>query len=463
MRLALSLLLMLAAVVLAAPAASATEKLDWHDCDDGFQCATAAVPQDYAKPHGPKVRLAVIKHPAVDQEHRIGSLFLNPGGPGVSGIDFVRLAPPAAFQVLSRFDWIGWDPRGVGASRPAIDCDEPPAFVPMTPDTFDLPKLLARGRALSRLCLQGDRRFLASVNTGNSARDLDWLRAAVGERKLNYLGISWGGQLGETYTSLFPGRTRALLLDSPVDADINLNRPLRARLQQNASFEHSLQRFLAWADISEDDVDALLEDDDDGRVQSFIVAGLYSKLRWPALAAVLRGEQDLPDPGDVADADDVLRTQLSVERRYPRRLRPYIESAEDIFAAAPHFARGTYEGVLDLFWPVRARGAFYGPFRHAESAPPALVLHTTHDPAAPYAWGKRVVRDLGNARLLTYRGDGHQVITDFNPCVLGAAVAYFNDLQLPPPGASCDQAPVSPSSKKSSSIVRSSSAAAWTR
>ena len=455
MRLAL-LLLTLAGLAIAAPTASATERLDWHDCDDGFQCATAVVPQDYAKPHGPKVRLAVIKHPAVDPEHRIGSLFLNPGGPGGSGVDFVRTAPPAAFQLLSRFDWIGWDPRGVGASTPKIDCDEVPIFELMTPETFDLPKLLVRARALSRLCLTGDRRFLASVNTGNAARDLDRLRAAVGDKKLNYVGISWGGHLGETYTSLFPGRTRALFLDSPVDGDIHLNHPLRARLQQRASFEHSLQRFLAWADMSEDEYDARLAEDPD--LIEVVEAGL--DFSWPMLAAALRSDEDVPagDPDD----DDVLSTQLSVERRYPRRLRPYLESAEDIFAVAPHFALGAYERALDLFWPVRARGAYYGPFRHPKDAPPALVVHSTHDPATPYAWGKRVVRDLGNARMLTFRGDGHSIVTQLNPCVLAALVSYLNDLELPPQGASCDQAPL-PSSKKSSSIVRSSSAAAWMR
>ena len=113
--------------------------------------------------------------------------------------------------------------------------------------------------------------------------------------------------------------------------------------------------------------------------------------------------------------------------------------------------------MRDLFWPVRARGAFYGPFRHSQAAPPALVLHTTHDPDAPYAWGKRVVRDLGNARLLTYRGDGHQVITDFNPCVLAAAVRYLNDLELPPPGAGCDQVAV----LSSRAARRASAAAPW--
>src|SRR5262245_22633425 len=117
-------------LLLAAPATAS--ELHWRDCDGGFQCATAKVPLDYAKPHGRTVRLAVINNPALDPEHRIGSLFLNPGGPGGSGIEFVRTAPPPAFGLLARFDWIGWDPRGVGDSRPSTDC-KPVPFTPVTP------------------------------------------------------------------------------------------------------------------------------------------------------------------------------------------------------------------------------------------------------------------------------------------------------------------------------------------
>jgi pimeloyl-ACP methyl ester carboxylesterase len=454
----LALLITLAVLAIAAPAASASTKLDWHDCDDGFQCATAVLPQDYSKPHGPKVRLAVVKHPAVDQEHRIGSLFLNPGGPGASGIEFVRTAPPVAFQLLSRFDWIGWDPRGVGASEPAIDCDEA-EFEPMTPDTFDLHTLLQRGRKISRLCLNRDRDFLASVNTGNAARDLDQLRAAVGDKKLNYIGISWGGMLGETYTSMFPGRTRALLLDSPGDSDVWLNRPLQASIDQTAGFEQSLQRFFTWSGITEEEYDALLAhaaNADD--IRALVLSILPLRFFWPELAAALRDPSAVPPAGDGGRLLDVFDTQLSVERRYPRRLAPYLDAAELAFTIAPHFAPSSYEAVSELFWPVHARGAFYGPYRHPKAATPALVLHTTHDPASPYAWGKKVVRDLGNARLLTYNGDGHGVVTQLNPCVLSALTAYLDDLELPPPGASCDQ-----SSSISSSIARSSAAAAWMR
>jgi pimeloyl-ACP methyl ester carboxylesterase len=481
----LALTLCLAALTIGAAPAGAAERttpegapvpeLHWHACDDGFECATATVPRDYSRPHGATVRLAVIRHGALDQKHRIGSLFLNPGGPGGSAVDFVREAPPAAFGVLPRFDWIGFDPRGVGASEPAVDCDELAApFEAMTPDTFDLPTLLDRGRALAKLCLNRDRDFLASLTTGNAARDMDVLRAAVGDKKLNYLGLSWGGMLGETYTSLFPGRTRAVVLDSPADGDVWLNQPFHAGEEQDVSGERSLQRFFAactthrescgfaaGAESVEDAFDDLLArldetpvDLGDGRtisgndVRLVAFDSMYDKAAWGPLAAALAalesGDVDaLRDFGDnLINAGillEVFNTYISVERRYPHSLAPYLEQAEHEFANAPHFAPlGAYETVSHRYWPVAPRGAFYGPYRHAAGAP-ALVIHTTHDPATPYAWGKRVVRDLGNARLLTYKGDGHGVIPDFNPCVLGALVSYLDDLALPPKGASCKQ------------------------
>ena len=473
-----ALLLSLLLLAVAAPAAGAAPKLHWHDCYDDFQCATAELPRDYAKPHGATVKLAVIRHLALDREHRIGSLFLNPGGPGSSGVDFVRTAPPQAFAVLPRFDWIGWDPRGVAASKPAIDCDEAPALEPMTPDTLDVPKLLARGRMLARTCLNRDPRFLASVNTGNAARDLDQLRAAVGDTKLTYIGISWGGMLGETYASLFPGRSRAMLLDSPIDADVWLNRPFYASQAQNVGFEHALQRFLAANGMTEDRLDALLAQFDehpadlgDGRtldgveVRSFVSDGLVTEFRWAGLAAALAGLEagDVETMRQVEDAVqhddpayDALATYLAVERRFPHRLAPFLDHAEQLFTLAPHFAFGGYEDVAQLFWPVHARGAFYGPFRSKDATPP-VVVHTTHDPATPFAWGKKVARTLGG-RLLTYRGDGHGVVTDFNACVFAAMVPYLEDLELPPKGASCDQ-----SSSSVSRSARNSWAAAWMR
>jgi pimeloyl-ACP methyl ester carboxylesterase len=469
--------LLLAAI--AAPSAGAAEprtpegvpvpSLDWRPCDGGFECATAEVPQDYAKPHGATVRLAVIRRRALDQEHRIGSIFLDPGGPSGSGVEFVESAPPPVFQILSKFDVVGFDRRGVGRSEPSIQCEEPPAFTAMTPDTLDLHTLLSRGRALARLCLNRDPRFLAGANTGNGARDLDLLRAAVGDDKLTYYGLSYGGQLGATYASLFPGRARALALDSPIDANVGLNDPLRAAGERLAGLESSLQRFFTacaahqdacgfGADDPEEAYDELLArldasplDLGDGRrlrgddLRDATVGPLASKRSWPLLAAILRAAaaEDAPTLRElVPDTpfNGVVRTYRSVEGRYPRHaLAPYLAEAERAFSASPHYAAGSYEEVAQLFWPIRPRGAYYGPFRHAPGATPALVIAGTHDPLAPYAWGKRVVRDLGNARLLTYRGDGHGVIVAFDPCALAAFLPYVEEGKLPPPGASCKQ------------------------
>jgi pimeloyl-ACP methyl ester carboxylesterase len=405
------------------PEGAPVPQLRWHDCHDGFECAAADVPRDYAWPRGATVRLALIRHRALDPEHRIGTLFVNPGGPGFSGVQFVRDTPPPAFAALSRFDWVGFDPRGVGDSRPSVDCDELDApLQPMTPDTFDLRRLLRRAQALSKLCLNRDPAFLASLTTANVARDLDVLRAAVGDARLSYVGFSYGGMLGQTYASLFPGRARALVLDSTVDPDVWLNRPLQASIEQGVGFEDALDRFFAACAAHqptcgfgggdpEQALDDLLQrldaaplpagDDrriDGDAVRAVTAESLYAKSRWEPLAAALAGLQT-GDPGPFRaleatllgpDRDvlyDRFETYGSVERRFPKHVGPYLPYAEQLFDVAPHFATVSdppaYEAASEAFWPIRPRGAFYGPFRNPPGAAPALVLQSTHDPATP--------------------------------------------------------------------------------
>ena len=254
-----------------APAAAQAEELDWQPCDPGFQCATASVPRDYAHPRGPEVQIALIRRPASDSEHRIGSLFVNPGGPGGSGIDFVRTAPPGALAAFGRlYDFVGFDPRGVGRSTPAINgCGILYTHRFEMTDSLDLPSLLRRTRDQLRACEAGSGGILPYLTTANVARDLDRLRAAVGDERLNYIGLSWGTQLGATYTSLFPRRVGAFILDAPADPDVWINRPYEATREQVASFESSFARFLHWCtrnasvctldpDDPEDDVDALI-------------------------------------------------------------------------------------------------------------------------------------------------------------------------------------------------------------
>src|SRR4051794_27795966 len=216
----------LTCLALAAPAGAAPVQLQWAACGDaGAQCATATVPKDYDDPAPGTLKLAVAKSPATDPARRIGSLFFNFGGPGASAANYVQALGPKLFPVLNaRFDIVGVDPRGTGASAP-VDCkanqetegvySQP--FV--TPFTLDASALVAKDRAYVARCVQFNGDILPYVSTANVARDLNTLREAVGDDKITYLGFSYGTFLGATLQSLFPGKTRAVVLDGAVDAD----------------------------------------------------------------------------------------------------------------------------------------------------------------------------------------------------------------------------------------------------
>ncbi|MDG6107914.1 alpha/beta fold hydrolase [Dactylosporangium aurantiacum] len=210
------------------------------------------------------MRLPVIRWPAKDQTRRIGSLFVNPGGPGGSGVAFLRGAPPGALDAFARFDVVSWDPRGIGGSVPAVDCTTPEEDDAAVSTTFtplveaDVPAAVRDARRAVRACAERNPGVLPYLATANTARDLDLLRRAVGDERLTYLGMSYGAHIGATYASLFPGRARAMMLDFPVDPDAWANRPFEFRREQNASFEDSLDRFFAAGGFTEDGFDDLV-------------------------------------------------------------------------------------------------------------------------------------------------------------------------------------------------------------
>jgi pimeloyl-ACP methyl ester carboxylesterase len=200
--------------------------LSWQDCGDGVQCATATVPLDHDRPHGATIELAVARRPATDPAHRIGSLFVNNGGPGNSVLDFVRgdaqQVVPA--DVRARFDIVGFDPRGVGQSTPVrcfADADQQQAFFgPLPPfpvGSDDLTTFTEASKEIGQRCLARNGELLSHLSTANVARDLDLLRRAVGDAQLSFAGYSYGGLLGLTYGQLFPGKVRSLLLDGTPD------------------------------------------------------------------------------------------------------------------------------------------------------------------------------------------------------------------------------------------------------
>ena len=356
-------------------------RLDWRACGEPFECATAEVPLDHRHPRGRTIELALVRVPATDREHRIGSVFVNPGGPGLSGVQFVRDAAPAVAPILGRrFDIVGVDTRGSGASRPAFDCDVDPERAGLyaqpfvRPDTLDAGALVSRTRRYIRRCLARNRDLVAHMSTAEGARDLDLLRAAVGDDRLTYIGQSYGTLLGATYTSLFPGRARALVLADPVDADTWTNRPLEAIREQSASFEDLLDRFFAacaahqaacgfGGEDPEDAFELTLDsldrapapvpggrpvDGDDARMAA--VQAMLSPRDWPRLAAALTSAQAGDGTGLRRLADEFLDRQpdgtsplidgywatLSLDMDYPRTVAPFLTAGRHAFSLFPN-------------------------------------------------------------------------------------------------------------------------------
>jgi hypothetical protein len=241
-----------------------------------------------------------------------------------------------------------------------------------------------------------------------------------------------------------------------MDADTWAHRPFEAVREQTASLEHSLSRFFAATGTSEDDFDALLEDldehplggldGDDARIAAMV--GLYSSADWPGLAdaiaqarggdgAALRGLAD-EWYGDGLFAADLMAVTQALDQRYPDRVGPFLRAGRHAASLFPHFALNSGYSELSFgLMPVDDRSAFHGPFSNSRRSGTALVIGTRHDPYTPYAWAKRLTADLGDARLLTFRADGHGSITSLNPCIVGHLLAYLEAGALPEKGATC--------------------------
>lgn len=462
--------------------AQAPHVLHWADCGDGFECATATVPLDYARPKAGTLDIAVTRMPAKEPDKRLGSLFVNFGGPGAPAVETLH-APGvmAGFASLNdRYDIVGVDPRGTSGPD-AIDCKYTTSEQPFPrPATVDRAALIASYRSYIDQCLALNPRVLPYVSTANVARDMNSVRRALGEQKLNYLGFSYGTVLGATLESMFPKRVGRFVLDGAVDATW-LNDPMRFNREQLRSSEMALDRFFeacaanqeACSGFGAEDPEAAFDDlverlnvtpipagagdlrtvnGDDLLTVTFVM--MYAKQYWPVLGETLA----LAAAGDgslireLADSffrrEDGSRNPLfdrtfaiqSLERNFPRTLDQYLRIGAEDYELFDHFWwLGGYSGLGQALWPVRPNDVYRGPFRAPALAPTTLVVGTTYDPVTPYKGAQRLTRELGNARLLTMQGDGHGAYGANSPCINSAVDAYLKDGIVPAAGTVCQQ------------------------
>lgn len=452
--------------------------LRWAACDGG-ECARLEVPLDDADPSGPTLGLALLRVEARDAGRRIGSLLVNPGGPGGSGIDYLRQAAgELPGELRDRFDLVAWDPRGTGRSEP-VDCG--PSLdsyfaVDTSPETDSEWTAAERvAEDFADACRDGSGGLLAHIDTMSTVRDMDRIRAALGEEKLTYLGYSYGTLLGAFYAQEFPRRVRALVLDGAVDPAVP---PEKTAVQQAQGFEQNLRAFLdscgaatrcrfaaggdplaAYERIMRGiDRSPMKVETSDGvrllgpsEADLGVAAALYSRESWPYLAQAL-------DAAAAGDGSVLLGFfDQYVERRpdgtygtqwtsfiaiscvdgppLPGGAAGFRRLADEAARVAPHFGRANVTlGLPCAFWSVPTV-LRTGPVR-ADGAPPVVVIGTSRDPATPLVWSEGLARQLG-ARLVVHDGEGHTAFPQDDRCLDPAVISYLVSTELPRPGLRC--------------------------
>jgi pimeloyl-ACP methyl ester carboxylesterase len=456
------------------------QSVTWTSCGAN-ECARVKVPVDYADPAGASIGLAVLRVPASGD--RVGSLVVNPGGPGASGVDYAA----GASQIVSRsvrraYDIVGFDPRGTGRSS-AINCvtdRELDAFIATDPtpdDPAEEQAFAADARAFAGKCKVNGGPLLGHVSTIDAAKDMDILRAVLGDAKLNYLGKSYGTLLGSVYAGLFPRLVGRFVLDGVVPPDLSND---DFKLGQAEGFERATR---AWAqscvaggdcalgtsvdqvmqglrDLLESlDADPVTNTGDpsvpkltEGWAAVGIAEAMYSKRYWPDLDDAFRALVDDRDgSGLMALANQY--AQRNEGGHYYGTLnetiwavncldRPETSSLPDLEkfsteaqAKAPTWGRYLAWGSLPCaYWPVKAKT----PSRvTAQGSGLIVVVGTTRDPATPYEWSVRLHEQLSNSTLISYDGDGHTAYKLSNSCVDNAIDAYYLKGTPPPPDLKC--------------------------
>ncbi|MFC7586973.1 alpha/beta hydrolase [Nonomuraea antimicrobica] len=428
------------------------QRPSWSGCGDGYECATLPVPLDYAEPTGDQIGISMVRLPATGE--KIGSIVLNFGGPGASGVDSLKASKDTVTADLrERFDVVSFDPRGVGGSAPvrcmgSLDLDAYFAIDP-TPDTdAEVKQAEDWDKVFAKNCLaKSGEKLLAHVGTVDTARDLDVMRAALGEQRLTYLGFSYGTYLGAIYADTFPTRVRAMVLDGAEDPSQSSDQLV---LDQDRGFQMATESFLRQC-IDDGDcpvgghtvkaatkrLDALydradqtpLRNDHDGRqvteavVRSAVEYAMYQPDNWPRLRLALT---------DAFRGDGTRLLALSDEGNGRRSNGRYDNSFEALMAinCVDHPENPCPN------WPVK--GTRYPKKVQAKGAPPIVVVGTTRDPATPYKLAEALVAQLPGGVLLTNDADGHTGYGRGSTCLDGKIDRYLITARAPRPGTCAD-------------------------
>ncbi|WP_238154324.1 alpha/beta hydrolase [Ornithinimicrobium sufpigmenti] len=455
------------------------QELGWSSCEGSFECAGLMVPLDYQDPGGATIELALLRSPAVGQAQ--GSLVVNPGGPGASGVDYAMLAPMVvSAEVREVYDVVGFDPRGVARSAP-IECftDEQMDTLLGADPTPETPEEEAESRELMQqfaaACAENAPELVGHVSTVEAARDMDILRSALGDDQLAYLGASYGTFLGATYASLFPERVGRLVLDGAIDPTIS---GLEVGLGQAEGFERATRAYVedcvaggdcplgddvdtAMAAIPAflDDLDAtplpvrgdVVEELTEGWGMYGIIVAMYDQAGWPILSQAFAQAQE----GDgtmlmflanlyASRSSDGSYDGNGMQAIYAVNCldRPAGEEELDPDAVLEQFEEvsptwGRYlagEGACQ-YWPAEAQETIED--YSASDADPIVVIGTTRDPATPYEWAVSLADILDPGVLVSFDGDGHTAYGRSNDCVQDAVDSYLVEGTVPEDGLNC--------------------------
>ncbi|ADB74642.1 alpha/beta hydrolase [Geodermatophilus obscurus] len=479
-----------------APAEPEAAEIAWTDCDPdlsqlvtglpgserdlAFECGRTEVPISYDEPQGATLPLFLVRARLAGQTDRIGSLVINPGGPGGSGADAaLGQALTLPEDVLRRFDVVGFDPRGVGLSTP-VECIPPDVKDrvvaaeprPTTPEQVD--EAFALQQELADGCAEEYGEALGTFNTVDTARDMDLLRQSLGDERLTYLGYSYGTTLGSTYAELFPDRVRALVLDAAVDPDDD---PRAEAEQQATSLEASFDAYaancvglVAGCPLGPDPRRATEELLDQaaaapipsarpgetrqatpGIVMTAVLYSLYDAGRWPQLTQALSAARNGDAAGVFSLADAYWSRMADGTYTNTMDANLAINCADtDPATEVPEDEVRTLTTEWGQRFPLFGAGAAVGlrscavweaertpiPERDAEGAAPILVVGTAGDPVTPLPGAVDMAEDLASGVLLTWQGQGHTAYPRTG-CVTGAVNAYLIDLAVPQDGQTC--------------------------